>query len=68
MYPNAENSGAKWAKVNDNRVTPFGRFLRRSRLDEFPQFINILKGDMRLIGPRPERPEFVKDLEEKIEV
>lgn len=62
MYPNAENSGAKWAKVNDNRVTPFGKFLRKSRLDEFPQFINILKGDMSVIGPRPERPVFVEEL------
>src|SRR5690606_30360300 len=44
------------------RVTPFGKFLRRSRLDEFPQFVNILKGDMSLIGPRPERPYFVKEL------
>lgn len=62
MYPNAENSGAKWAQVNDKRITPFGRFLRRSRLDEIPQFINILKGDMSVIGPRPERPVFVKEL------
>ena len=62
MHPNAENSGAKWAKVNDKRVTSFGRFLRRSRLDEFPQFINILKGDMSVIGPRPERPVFVEEL------
>lgn len=62
MYPNAENSGAKWAQVNDKRVTAFGRFLRRSRLDEFPQFINILKGDMSVIGPRPERPVFVQEL------
>ena len=62
MYPNAENSGAKWAQVNDKRVTSFGRFLRRSRLDEIPQFINILKGDMSVIGPRPERPVFVQEL------
>ncbi len=62
MVVNAEANGAKWAQVNDVRVTTFGRFLRRSRIDEIPQFINVLKGDMSIIGPRPERPFFVSEL------
>ncbi len=66
MVTNAEAKGAVWAKKNDNRVTSFGRFLRRSRLDELPQFINILKGDMSIIGPRPERPMFVRELSQII--
>ncbi|MDX1317611.1 MAG: sugar transferase, partial [Xanthomarina gelatinilytica] len=66
MIKNAEQHGAVWAEKNDARVTPFGKFLRRSRLDEFPQFLNILKGDMSLIGPRPERPYFVKELSQVI--
>ncbi|OEK08865.1 sugar transferase [Flavivirga aquatica] len=62
MIKNAEKSGAVWAKKGDVRITPFGKFLRHSRLDEIPQFINILKGEMSLIGPRPERPFFVNEL------
>jgi len=62
MIKNSEEHGAVWAKPKDNRITPFGKFLRRSRIDELPQFLNILKGNMNLIGPRPERPEFVKEL------
>ncbi|AQS93254.1 hypothetical protein BXQ17_03810 [Polaribacter sp. BM10] len=66
MVTNAENNGAVWAQKNDTRITTFGKFLRHTRLDEVPQFYNILKGDMGIIGPRPERPEFVNDLENKI--
>lgn len=62
MVNNAETQGAVWAKKNDSRITPFGKLLRNTRLDEFPQFINILKGEMSLIGPRPERPYFVHEL------
>ena len=62
MVHNAEKSGAVFAKLNDSRITKFGKFLRKTRIDEFPQFINILKGDMAVIGPRPERPEFVNQI------
>ncbi|MGB7843142.1 MAG: sugar transferase [Salinimicrobium sp.] len=66
MIYDAEANGAQWAQKNDIRVTRFGKFLRRARLDEFPQFWNILKGEMSLIGPRPERPVFVKELAQAI--
>lgn len=62
MVINAEVGGIKWAQRNDIRVTTFGKFLRRTRIDEIPQFINVLKGEMSIIGPRPERPFFVNEL------
>ncbi|MDF1517725.1 MAG: exopolysaccharide biosynthesis polyprenyl glycosylphosphotransferase [Lutibacter sp.] len=66
MVSNAEENGAEWAQKNDSRVTAFGKMLRKARVDEIPQFINVLKGDMSLIGPRPERPEFVTMLEKEL--
>ncbi len=66
MVQNAEANGAVFATANDNRVTAFGKFLRKSRIDEFPQFLNILKGEMAIIGPRPERPVFVYEIAEKM--
>jgi len=62
MVKNAEKSGAVFATLNDSRITKFGKFLRKTRIDEIPQFINILKGDMAVIGPRPERPVFVDEI------
>lgn len=63
MQQNAEDeTGPKWAELDDPRVTKVGKLLRRFRIDEFPQFINVLKGDMSVIGPRPERPYFVEKL------
>ncbi|MCK6609151.1 MAG: sugar transferase [Flavobacterium sp.] len=62
MVQNAEQNGAVFATTNDSRITPFGKFLRKTRLDELPQFINVLKGDMAIIGPRPERPVFVEQI------
>ena len=64
MVKNAEEEGAVFATTNDSRVTPFGKIMRKSRMDEIPQFINILKGDMAVIGPRPERPVFVNEIAE----
>ena len=62
MRVDAEAGGAVWARKNDDRITAVGRFLRRARIDELPQLLNILKGEMSFVGPRPERPEFVAQL------
>jgi len=66
MIKNAESDGVQWATKDDVRVTSFGRIMRNLRIDEIPQFINVLKGEMSMIGPRPERPHFVKELSELI--
>lgn len=66
MHIDAEKDGEKWAVKNDPRVTRLGKFLRMTRIDEIPQIINVIKGDMSFIGPRPERMVFVKKLVEKI--
>jgi sugar transferase (PEP-CTERM system associated) len=62
MRTDAEKNGARWATENDDRVTRVGRFIRKYRIDELPQLINVLAGDMGFVGPRPERPEFVNQL------
>ena len=68
MVSDAEkSSGPVWAKKNDPRITRLGNILRKSRLDEIPQFLNVLRGEMSLIGPRPERPKFVQELSTQVD-
>lgn len=67
MKVDAESDGkAQWATTNDSRITKVGRYIRKARIDELPQIINVLAGEMAFVGPRPERPEFVQDLVEEI--
>ena len=66
MYVDAEKDGPKWASARDPRVTKVGRLLRILRLDELPQLLNVIKGEMSFIGPRPERPVFIRELEKQI--
>lgn len=61
MYVDAEKDGHKWASENDDRIIKVGKFIRKTRIDELPQLINIIKGEMSFIGPRPERPEFIQE-------
>ncbi|MCL4478976.1 MAG: sugar transferase [Deltaproteobacteria bacterium] len=66
MIRHAEKDGPRWAEEDDTRVTLFGRILRYTHIDELPQLINIIKGELSFVGPRPERPEFVRELKSKI--
>lgn len=66
MRNDAEKNGAKWAEKNDPRITKIGLFIRKTRIDELPQLFNILKGEMSLVGPRPERPIFTEKFEREI--
>ncbi|MEH7748946.1 sugar transferase [Neobacillus drentensis] len=66
MRMDAEKEGAKWAEVNDPRITKVGAFIRKTRIDELPQLVSVLKGDMSIIGPRPERPFFTAKFNKEI--
>jgi lipopolysaccharide/colanic/teichoic acid biosynthesis glycosyltransferase len=66
MRNDAEKEGAKWAVVNDPRITKVGAFIRKTRIDELPQLISVLKGDMSIVGPRPERPVFTAQFNKEI--
>ncbi len=66
MREDAEKDGPVWAGVNDNRITKVGGIIRKLRIDEIPQMINVLKGEMSFVGPRPERPFFVQSLQKEI--
>ncbi|PIS05282.1 MAG: hypothetical protein COT81_01845 [Candidatus Buchananbacteria bacterium CG10_big_fil_rev_8_21_14_0_10_42_9] len=66
MVANAEANGAVWSAKDDKRITRLGKFMRKTRIDELPQLINILRGEMSFIGPRPERPEFYQELSSKV--
>lgn len=65
MYPNAESNGPLLSSVNDSRITPFGKIMRKYRLDELPQFWNVIRGEMSIVGPRPEREFYIRQIEEK---
>jgi putative colanic acid biosynthesis UDP-glucose lipid carrier transferase len=66
MSPDCEHNGVTWGGAKSKSVTSIGRFLRRTSLDELPQFLNVLRGEMSIVGPRPERPMFVKQFKDEI--